>query len=257
MRERVKKRKHKLLPILLDFSWLTLYSYPLFLGLAFGVGFRLSLYIVEKYGVLPKLPPDLLITVFISSWIGAKLLFLLVSGQGNVELYASSSSFWFGGGFVFYGGAIFGALAIIVYSFVMNRFNYRNIPLLIPPLCFGHAVGRVGCLLAGCCFGTETTFPISVHLHGALRHPVQLYESLLLLVIGIVSFKMIVKRVSRFKLIMFYLVSYSTVRFTLEFLRGDSIRGLSSGLSTSQYISFGLLVVTILLGTIYKRVNRI
>jgi phosphatidylglycerol:prolipoprotein diacylglycerol transferase len=246
-----------LLPVLFNLSWFTLYSYPLFLGFAFGIGLRVAISLVEKYGVEPKLKADFIISIFLGTWIGAKLLFLVVNTDENSFQYVRYSSFWLGGGFVFYGGFIFALAILAVYVFILKRFNLQDVALLVPALAFGHGVGRLGCLLAGCCYGSETSSFFSIYLHHASRHPVQLYESLLLFILGFVTYKMVKASVSRSKIIITYLYGYSLVRFALEFLRGDEIRGVFFNLfSTSQIVSIVIIFLSTCFIFIVQRRSR-
>ena len=224
------------------------------MGLAWGIGIRLTNHLVQKYGTDPRPGIIYYSLVFIAAWLGAKAFFLYYSAGSEFVKYASMSSFWLGGGFVFYGGVIFSLPLILYYSFFAKTVHPTNIPLFIPPLLFAHSVGRVGCFLAGCCYGSETEHFLSIAVRGASRHPVQLYESISVFILGIISLALVRKRVKEIYQVSFYLVGYSTVRFFLEFLRGDTIRGIHFDyFSTSQLVSIILLFVGILLPLIYKK----
>ena len=107
----------------------------------------------------------------------------------------------------------------------------------------GHGIGRIGCFLAGCCYGSETDSLIAVSFHGHERYPVQLIEASGLFILYFFS-RNLLKRKMKVKAIYLYLIGYSFLRFGNEFLRGDEIRGLYSGLATSQWISLAIILIT-------------
>lgn len=221
-----------------------LYSYPLVMGMAWAIAFQLTEHVNKVAGIPIKSLKQYFLLVFLVSWVGAKLFFLLTVNldTNHVRLeVASMSSFWLGGGFVFYGGMLFG-LALTVLYFYKKQIPRENINIFIPGLALGHAIGRIGCFLAGCCYGKETEFFLSIYLHGHNRHPVQLYESLLLLILGIVFYFKLAKKfknnIPSISIWPDYLIGYGVIRFMMEMLRGDKIRGIILGdLSTSQLIS--------------------
>ena len=173
------------------------------------------------------------------------------------------------GGSVFYGGLIGGAITGIVTIKVkkLPLAIYMDIIAVIVPLF--HAFARVGCFLGGCCYGIESEFGFTAHgnelssaVNDVSRFPVQLLESALNLVIFAVLL-MLYKRVQENggffsgKLVFCYLFMYSIVRFSDEFLRGDAVRGFIFGISTSQFISIILFVISvtafIVTGVKYKK----
>ncbi len=217
-----------------EFLGRTVYLYPLMMGLAWGIAYSVA------HKLCPKNIKNLnfiLLGIFSSSWIGAKIFFLLTSEFIDKSEFVTNSNFWLGGGFVFYGGLIFGLSFTFLYSKVKN-IPINSLSFLIIPLGIGHGLGRIGCFLAGCCHGVVIEFE-RVDFHT----PVQLIESTFVFVITFIAFK-------KFKegegIISFYLVSYAVLRFFLEFLRSDQIRGQFMGLSTSQAISVGLIVAVLI-----------
>ncbi|MBT3236843.1 MAG: hypothetical protein HN353_12885 [Bdellovibrionales bacterium] len=239
-------------PILLQWHDIIIYSYPLLMGLSWGVAFQLSRWLLQRQEQSERGLTGIFIGAFIFAWLGAKALFLLYSAGNDFQTYLGSPVFWLGGGFVFYGGLILASLFILIYSNLLKRFDHNNLYLLIPGLMVGHGIGRIGCFLAGCCFGQQCRLPWAIELHGAMRHPVQLYEALSLLLMSIpILYLILVKRWSNWSIIALYFTLYSLVRFFLEFFRGDIVRGVHAGaLSTSQFIS---LAVIILVGLIFLR----
>ncbi len=221
-----------------------IYSYPLFLGLAIGMAFNLSR---SLFCIHSRWTKKIAITFwisFFSAWFGAKIFFLLFSTGKDYFLFAESPSFWLGGGFVFYGGLIAGLISMLVCSLAFKMISLKDCSLFLAPLALAHGIGRLGCFLAGCCFGIETTSFLGVHMHGSLRHPTQLYESLCLFILSFVIFKSLKARKPATRALIIYFYSYSILRFFIEFFRGDRVRGIYEfGLSTSQFVSMAILIL--------------
>ncbi len=213
------------------------------MGLAWGIGYYLSKFLFEKYKEDSSNLLKLYAGVFVSAWIGAKVFFLIFSSQHKVYQYLYADYFWLGGGFVFYGGLIFGLIFYLIYSVWLKKFKFEKSYLLIPGLIFGHAVGRMGCFLTGCCYGNQCDLPWAVKMDGVFRHPVQLYEAFALFGLGYLSLRWIARQKTNLYIVTQYLIIYSMLRFVLEFFRGDEVRGVFFlSLSTSQFISIGLFV---------------
>jgi len=87
-------------------------------------------------------------------------------------------------------------------------------------------LGRVGCLLHGCCYGAPTELAWGISMHGAARHPVQALEAVLDLTLAAVLWRWRKTPWPEGHLFRRYLVGYATIRFICEFLRGDPARHL-------------------------------
>ena len=105
-----------------------------------------------------------------------------------------------------------------------------------------HAFGRIGCFLAGCCYGKKLSTPIVIGTIEFARIPVQIIESMAEFILFIVLF-ILSKKNRDIDLLRIYLVIYAVIRFADEFLRGDKIRGIYGGVSTAQWISLIILFV--------------
>ena len=239
-------------PVLFEFGGIKLFSYPLFMGMAWGLGYKICLgnKILMKNGSFK----GLFWGTFFFSWIGAKIFFLFTNHEHSFVHYLTEWNFWRGGGFVFYGGLIFGTGYIFTYSLVLKKFPVENLAWLLPALGMGHAVGRLGCFLSGCCFGTVCNLPWATYLHGQYRHPVPLYEAIFLIFLSGVIYKFLKKNVVSWDIIGFYFVVYAGGRFVLEFFRDDWSRGMYSwDLSFSQFVSMGMVVSGMLIFIFRKR----
>ncbi|MBE5926249.1 MAG: prolipoprotein diacylglyceryl transferase [Lachnospiraceae bacterium] len=155
-------------------------------------------------------------------------------------------------GFVFYGGLLGGLLMIFLYCIQsdLNFLEFTNV--VVPVIPFIHGMGRIGCFMGGCCYGIEydgpfsITFPENEFVHsvsGVPRFPVQILECIINMIIFVILYTLAKKRQKPGFMLGIYFISYSVVRFSIEFLRGDIERGFFLGVSTSQWISLILIPV--------------
>ncbi len=153
------------------------------------------------------------------------------------------------GGMVFYGG-LFGALAGAAIYCKIKKLDFMfYADIYAPAIPLFHAFGRLGCFFAGCCYGIESPWGVIYHNellpeeNGVTRLPIQLIEAGLNLIIMLVLILMSRKKMKKGTLLCSYFIIYAVVRFTDEFFRGDIIRGILFGLSTSQWLSIILFIV--------------
>jgi len=232
-----------MLPILYQSPSFILYSYPLLMGLGWGVAFQIFFALVPSN--LSKRETQILFWgMFLCAWIGAKAFFLYTVPKIQSDQLFGQVSFWTGGGFVFYGGFIGAAAFVGIYHLLIKKLIPETFWAMVCALTFGHAIGRLGCLMAGCCFGRETNLFWAIHLHGADRYPTQLLEALGLFFIGAHLLK---AQVSKFKLICHYLIGYGVLRFFIEYLRGDIVRGQWWIFTPSQWMSLVMIIIGLVL----------
>jgi len=207
---------------------------------------------------------DLIIFVLIialGAVIGTHLFYAIVGYENFVLVFKNLAkinsvkdvlivfNFLFGGS-VYYGALLGGILAGYIAIRKNNKYGvFPNIVAMGIPLF--HFFGRIGCFLGGCCYGIEckigfiyTKDPI-IEANGVRRFPVQLLEAsfniLLFLFLNYLFWNK--KAKAKANLLIFYLIAYSIARFFLEFLRGDTERGIWGPFSTSQIISLCILLV--------------
>lgn len=226
-----------MLPILYQSPELTLYSYPLLMGLGWGIAYQIY-FSLQPPHTSPLKAQILFWGIFLSAWLGAKVLFYATIPESVGQNLLQQMSFWTGGGFVFYGGFIGGLLFISFFKLFDKQLSLKALWPMLPALAFGHGLGRVGCFLAGCCYGKPTEFFWGIYMHDHHRHPTQLIEAVGLFSIGLFLIK---SKASKTFLIGLYLALYGSLRFLVEVLRGDEIRGNWGYLTPSQWISIGLI----------------
>lgn len=216
--------------------------------------------LIKKKGIYAQDIALLAFAVAAGMLIGGHLLYAITRIPDIVRLFKNmtqhtAGSFWrefagYFGGMVFYGGLIGSFVCIAVFRRFKIAVNLKKANILdayavVVPLF--HVFGRIGCFLGGCCYGIESSFgfiingnQISPGVNGVRRFPVQLVEAGCNLIIFLVLLFIYKKEKAKDKLVYIYLMIYPAVRFGLEFLRGDEIRGILFGLSTSQWISIAL-----------------
>lgn len=156
------------------------------------------------------------------------------------------------------GGLIGGIIGVEIAKKKL-KIKQKTGDIFAPAIAIGIAIGRIGCFLKGCCFGKETSSPISVYSHDALRHPTQLYEAgfhflaFILMICFMKKFeKAIEKKKSFFRegdIFTLYIMSYAIFRFFMEFLRADEI--MMGFISAAQCIC--LLAIFIIFAVFIKR----
>jgi len=220
-------------------------------AMGFLLGLATAMREARLSGEDPQQLVDMALYILLGAIIGSRVLYVLVSWGEFAPNPLQIFMIW-KGGLVFYGGLAMAVLVIIWYTRRNHMSLLKTLDICAPALALGHAVGRIGCFSAGCCYGKETSVPWAVTftdprslapLNVAL-HPVQLYESFSLFLIFLVL--MALRRRQSFdgQVAWTYVLLYAGARFVLEFFRGDP-RGfvLGGALSTSQFL--GLLAVPV------------
>lgn len=250
------------------FPSINIFGFPLpMYGLLAIVGMVVAVFAATRLAKVCNVPvQDVVFGSFycgIGILIGAKLLYfitMLPKVIANFDVFLANPFgviMYMFGGFVFYGGLIGGALGVVIYckQFKLPLKPFINVAAPAIPLM--HGIARVGCLCAGCCYGMEyhgpfaITYPENSFTHGMAgvpRFPTQLVETVVNLILFVFLYIMVKRGKSKNgQALGVYLVVYSIMRFCLEFVRGDAIRGGFLGLSTSQWISLALLPLGIYL----------
>lgn len=155
------------------------------------------------------------------------------------------------GGIVFYGGLIGGILGAFLGGRLCGRKISTLESIVIPYIPLGHAIGRVGCVMAGCCNGVPYEGPLALYYPHAITNlppdqgyfPTQLLEAGLNTILCVVLLCLKKKLRRPYDVMFTYLGCYGVIRFVVEFFRGDAVRGIYFGVSTSQWISIGMVAL--------------
>ena len=232
-------------------------TYGVLVAVAFLTALALIGRLAQRAGIPQEAVMNLGIYCALAAIAGAKLMMILVdipyytANPGEIFSLASLQA-----GGVFYGGLIAALLTAVFYMRRAKLPPLRTADVFAPGIALGHAIGRLGCFSAGCCWGVPTHLPWAVTFQnpaanrlvgvplGVPLHPTQLYESLAEALIFVVLYRRIRKPHPTGAIISLYLMLYSTARFAVEFVRyHEQTNPFGGPLDTSQWISLGLLVL--------------
>ncbi len=256
-RHRVKEESH-MKNELFTIGPFTVYGYGLMIAIGILAAYWVGEYRAKKYGLEADHVFHFVIWCVVGGFLGAKILYWIteikniVKDPGIVLRIAD--------GWVVYGGIIGGIFSAMLYSWRKGLKFLAYFDLLIPSVALAQGFGRIGCFLAGCCYGIETDGPLAVVFHessyapnGVRLLPTQLISSGL----DFLNFFALVwfagRKKSDGEIGGLYLIFYSVGRFVLEFYRGDLIRGKVGALSTSQFISLFTVSAGVLLFILCRR----
>ncbi|MBM3774543.1 MAG: prolipoprotein diacylglyceryl transferase [Acidobacteria bacterium] len=244
-----------MLPEIFRVGSFALPTYGLLVATAFLVALALTGRLAREAGMDRETVVNLGIYCVLAGIVGAKLLMLLLdlpfywSNPGEIFSFATLQA-----GGVFYGGLL---AALATAWWFMRR---KGLPFLAtgdvfaPGVAIGHAIGRIGCFAAGCCWGVEcrrswaVTFSnpvahenVGVPLNIPL-HPTQLYEAAAEMVIFAILYRRFHQPHRRGAILGLYLALYSAARFVIEFFRvHEQPNPFGGPLNTSQWIALALI----------------
>ena len=226
----------------------TIYGYGLMIGVGFLTAVLVAMFRAKKQGLKQETILDIAIYCLISGILGGKILYVIVEwGRFIKEPWAILGS----SGFVVYGGIVLGVTVGVVYLKIKKQPVNQYFDLVMPEIAIAQGIGRIGCFLAGCCYGAPTNaawgvvFPEgSLAPAGIKLIPTQLIMSAGDLLIAAVLILYSQKNKVVGNVGAMYLVLYGAGRFGIEFLRNDN-RGAVGVLSTSQFISVFIVAIGI------------
>ncbi len=231
-------------PILFHIGPFVVYAYGFFLALAVVVVTWLITPKVAGIGVEKEKLYDLIFWIVLFAILGARLFFILL----NTEYFIKNPLEIFmlhRGGLAWQGSFIGGWIAGIVFLKRHRIAVWKFIDLVIPFVALGHAIGRVGCFLNGCCYGRSSQWGLYFPVLDQKVLPTQLY-----MIVGqliIFALLKIFSSKARFdgQIFIWYLILSSLERFIMEFFRWNDY--LYFGLSVFQYVCIVLFITGIVL----------
>jgi phosphatidylglycerol:prolipoprotein diacylglycerol transferase len=256
---------------------LPVYAYGVMLGLAFISSWYLTFHFSNRQRLPYREVSTALGLAIVFAMVGARIAHIISNSSWDEVRMQGLMAVLFAGrceGLVAYGGYIGGTLAVVVYAW-LKRFDFWNLAdCSSPALVMGLGFTRIGCFLAGCCYGKPTdvawavSFPpgsqAARELLGASAgagawsphvHPTQLYESLLGFALVPVAILLLKRRRFTGQAFLVMIMLYALGRFLLETIRDDDDRGTVLGiLSVSQFI--GVVLVPMAAGFLLYRRKR-
>ncbi len=240
-------------PILFQFGSFKIYAYGFFIAAGFIVGLVLATLRARREGIPFGNVVDLFFYTLLSAFLGSRILFVLINFDDYRQNPLQIFKLW-EGGLVFYGGLIPAAVVALLYMRRHRLPIWKLADLISPLIALGLFFGRIGCFLAGCCYGKETSLPWGVvfknpeslaRLNVPL-HPTQLYDAANGLAIFLFLNWMEKRKTFDGQIFWLFLFLYSITRFLIEMVRGDPRGFLFGGLlSTSQAVGIVLAIFSL------------
>ena len=243
-------------PILFQIFGKDIYSY----GVLTALGFLAALLTWRWMGRKERRPEgfaaDLGFWLMASGIIGSRIAYVVANWpyyqKAPLEIVRIDQ-----GGLIFYGGLLLAAAALVLFARRHRLPVWHVADFAIPGLAIGHALGRVGCFLNGCCYGRPADHSAWGVLYppvcepgrlfpGVPLYPVQLLESAALLLIWFLLLAAYARRRRDGTVFALYLLLYPPCRFFLEFLRGDPRQDWLA-FDIAQLLSLGFLLAGLLL----------
>ena len=235
-------------------------------GLLVAIAFLMALWVTGRLAVRAGLNQESVLNLGIycalAGIVGAKVMMIVLDPavRSNLGEIFSLSTLQAAG--IFYGGFA----AALVMAFLYTRSKHlpalKTADTFAPGVALGHAIGRLGCFAAGCCWGVPANLPWSVTFTnpkanqlvgvplGVPLHPTQLYESFAELIVFGILYTRFVKPHRDGSIISLYLVLYGIVRLLVEFVRfhDQQSNPLTGPFSTEQWISLAMMALGIAYG---------
>jgi phosphatidylglycerol---prolipoprotein diacylglyceryl transferase len=248
-------------PVLFQVGSFSVYSYGLLIAVGAVAG---VIYMAIQGKKEVRLSFDqanaLFLYIFFAALIGGKIFLFF---EDTTYYLARPEALVKGTGFVFYGSFLFSVPTMLWFFHRQRLHTYKMLDVMAVTTCMVHMFGRIGCFMAGCCYGRPTETILGVVFNdpacyadpkGTPLHPTQLYEAAFIFMVMLVLFYLRTKRQFYGQLFLVYLLLYGVGRIVIEFFRGDKGRGyIFNGLSHSQFIAISILIIV---GYIYWRWSK-
>lgn len=219
-------------------------------GLMIALGIIAALFLADKRAKRFSLNSDyvwsIAIWAILAGILGAKLLYIITDIKNIIADPSLLGDI--GNGFVFYGCIIGGVAAVYIYCRVKKLPFSSYFDLIMPSVALAQGFGRIGCFLAGCCYGKATSSPFSIVFTSSdfapnliPLIPTQLIMSFSDFALAAILLIIAKKNKVSGRISALYMILYSIGRFLVEFLRADP-RGSVGALSTSQFISIFIFI---------------
>lgn len=241
-------------PDLFEIGIFKIHGYGFMIAIGFLAAFLVAELRAKRKNMNVVAVGELIMHAVVFGFLGAKILYVFV----NIKVFLESPIEILGSsGFVVYGGIAAGIIAGIFYCRRKNLSFLEHFDLLAPEVAIAQGFGRIGCHLAGCCYGkiTDSKFavifpPGSMAPAGVPLIPVQLISAVGDFIITLILLLLSERKKGLFSkkgsIAAVYIMLYSVGRFIVEFFRNDN-RGSIGILSTSQFLSLFFAAAAIIM----------
>lgn len=243
-------------PILFRADGIVIYSYGLMVALGILAGFYVIWRLGQSMGFEKNILTDMAFYTVLTAILGARVGFVLLNAPYYMQHPVQIIKIW-DGGLVFSFGFVFGFATLFLVSRQKKLQFLKVADLWAPALAIGQAIGRVGCFLAGCCYGRETDSWCSVRfddpnslapLHVNL-YPTQLFHSFANLCIFFILVFISKKKRYNGQVMVWYMILHPVQRLLIERYRGD-FRGTLNLLGTQMTVTQALSLLMLISGVI-------
>ena len=253
-------------PILFEIGGVTVYSYGFMIAIGSIAGVAYMVIQGKKEVALTfDQANGLFLSIFVTAFVGGKVF--LFFEEPNYYL-SYPGKLVTGRGFVFYGSFLF-TIPVMLWYFKKQKLHpYKMLDIMAVTTCLVHMFGRLGCFMAGCCYGKPTDSKIGVTftdaacyaqpLHTPL-YPTQLLEVAYIFFVLLIILYIRCRRIFYGQLFLLYIILYAIGRSTLEIYRGDSKRGfiIDDLLSHSQLIAIILIAAVLYFYYRWREKNKV
>lgn len=259
-----KNRSSAVHPDLFTIGSLTVHTYGFFVALGFITALLITVRLGKSEGFDPQRILDMGFIIILCGIIGSRVTYALL----NLTYYIQNPLHFFKiweGGLVFSGGLITAALVMVWYAGKNNLSYWRLGDLWAPAIAIGQAIGRIGCFMAGCCYGRPTdlfcgvvfTNPKSLAPLNMPLHPTQLYSALSGFLVFLVLLLIRKRKSFDGQVLLWFLILHSLARIYIERFRGD-LEAIfpHSEMSLTQLVALCVLILAVVFLFILKSRNR-
>ncbi len=235
-------------PELLSIGDFHITTFGAMVAVSFVVAFWISGMEFERKGMSRRLHEHIFIAALVGGILGAKLLFLLENVPLSDILSHPKHYLLLRGGLTFYGGLFLALFASLVITKKYKESFWKVLDASAPALAIAYALGRVGCFLVGDDYGIASTLPWAMPFPKGSPptleavHPTQVYETITMLLVFLVLWKLRKKDRPVGWLACIYLGLAGLERFFVEFIRNTTESPIS-GLSVAQVMAIALILI--------------
>lgn len=258
--------------VLFSLDHIVIHSFGACLAVAIILCYLVMVRLGRPSGYGSDFVSNLLTILIVSGLVGARLFYVVEHWSYYAQQPASILKVW-EGGLMFFGGLLIACASLIVFIRLQKKPLAEVLDVVVTAVPLGHAIGRMGCFLNGCCYGRTSdsclsvtfphgSIPWSEQLQGGLISaeavrslpvlPSQLFESALNFIIFIVLLLLFKRRRHPGSQVAAYMMMYPVARFILELSRADE-RLHFGWFSISQVISLGIFAAGVVLAFCISR----
>jgi phosphatidylglycerol:prolipoprotein diacylglycerol transferase len=245
-------------PIAFQLGSFTIHWYGVMIALAFLAGLWTATRRARRENISGEKIADLVFWIMLAGMVGARTIYVTTywsefANQPFPEIFMIQH-----GGLVYYGSVIGAAIACIIYVRWKKLPFLKIADILAPSIALGNAIGRIGCLLNGCCYGRICSLPWAIHFPNKSAaweqhfqaglvggsdpslpvHPTEIYDSLLNIALYLGLAWLFRHKKFDGQVFATYLIYYALFRFIVEYFRGDYPPDhIHNGLTSAQLVS--------------------